>query len=247
LLALPGIPFRRTLPNSEEKAHSPELAAWSDGPAVATESFRLLMASLMRSSFNGGHRSAILFTSAAPGEGKTTVVANLGRALAESRRRVVVVDADFRLPRLNKVFGLPNDRGLTTLLNEDIPLTRELLSECLSPTAMPGLFLLANGPELENVSQALYSLRMREVLALLRQEFDCVLIDAPPILHVADARVLDQLADGVVLVIRSGVTSRDSILRAHQYLHDDGAVVLGTILNDWKPTKGEQQSYQYYQ
>lgn len=224
---------------------SHDLVKWHQESSALAESFRFLLASLLRPTPAGTYPKVVLFTSPGPGEGKTTVVSNLGIALAETHRRTLIIDADFRLPRVHKLFNVPTGVGLTDLLDTNIPLTADRLEKHLQPTVIPSLFILANGPEISNVSRVLYSAHFREVIALARQQFDFVLIDTAPILHVADARVIDHLTDGVVLVLRDSVTEEQSALRAYQHLREDGAVLLGTVLNDWKPAHGETQ-YSYY-
>ncbi|HUI78999.1 MAG TPA: polysaccharide biosynthesis tyrosine autokinase [Bryobacteraceae bacterium] len=206
------------------------------------ESFRVTLASLLRESVTGGRPQAILVTSPSPAEGKTTVVSNLGMALAETGRSVLLVDGDFRRPRLHHVFELPNNWGLTSLLVEGANMQDGVgLS-----TAFPGLSVLPSGPAPENISKVLYSPALRQFFNLVRTRFDFILIDAPPILEVADARVMGEFADGAVLVLRAGSTDRSDALQACQHLQEDGTVLLGTVLNDWKPTRKTKNYYEYY-
>jgi polysaccharide biosynthesis transport protein len=98
---------------------------------------------------------------------------------------------------------------------------------------MPELAVLTSGPGTNNIANLLYSTRMMELLQRLRREFDTILIDTPPMLDLADARILGRLADAVILVFRAGKTSRDAALAAKRRLTEDGIPVLGTILNAW--------------
>jgi capsular exopolysaccharide synthesis family protein len=188
----------------------------------------------------------ILVTSPGPGEGKTTIASNLAIALAEIGRRVLVIDADFRRPRVHKFFGVVNTWGLTDLLTDQTPIAAYPKEVFGLRTAIPRLFALPNGGPAENIAQMLYSPRLRELVRRLRTEFDAVMMDVPPLLPVADSRVMSGMADGVVLVLRSGVTEKESAIEALDQLRTDGIVVLGTVLNDWKPSKSEIKARYYY-
>lgn len=225
--------------------HSTNPSIYSRKPLLA-ESFRVTLASLMRESVGLRRPQVILVTSPGPGEGKTTIASNLSMALAETGRRVLLCDADFRRPSVHKVFGIACTRGLVDLLAEQTPVV-EYPREALGVrTSVPNLLVLPNGSRSENIAKALYSLRLRELIQRLRKEFDTVLIDAPPLLPVADARVLSEMSDGIVLVLRSGVTEKDSVVETLDQLRADRAVVLGTVFNDWKPTKSQAKARYYY-
>jgi receptor protein-tyrosine kinase len=182
---------------------------------------------------NGASQRVILVSSAIRAEGKTTVVSNLGIALAEISQKVLLIDGDMRKPRLNEVFNLPNDWGLTDLLREKSSLRDCPLDALVKRTQMPQLSILTSGPATNSISNLLYSHRMLELLQRLRSEFDIVLIDTPPMLDISDARILGRLADAAILVFRAGVTSREAAMAAKRRLIDDGNPVLGTILNAW--------------
>jgi capsular exopolysaccharide synthesis family protein len=215
--------------------------AWQGAPEVA-ESFRVTLASLMRENENGNRPQTILVTSPRPAEGKTTIASNLAVALAETGRTVLLVDADCRRPFLHKMFGVPNTWGLTNILTGDSDISDQLAI----PTRFPGLMLVPNGPPPESVSRVLYSPRLAKFFHWARTKVDLILIDAPPILEVADARVISEFADGAVLVLRSGTTARADALEAYQQLYEDGTVLLGSVLNDWRRPGRERQYYSYY-
>jgi capsular exopolysaccharide synthesis family protein len=210
---------------------------------LLAESFRVTLASLLRRPFDA---QVILVTSPGPGEGKTTIASNLAIALAEIGRRVLIIDGDFRRPRVHKFFGVANTWGLTDLLTEQTPIAAYPKEAFGLRTAIPRLYALPNGGPAGNIAQMLYSPRWRELVRRLRSEFDAVMMDVPPLLPVADARVMSGMADGVVLVLRSGVTEKESASEALDQLRTDGIVVLGTVLNDWKPTKSEIKARYYY-
>lgn len=213
---------------------------------LVAESFRVTLASLMRESAGALRPQVILVTSASPEEGKTTIASNLGMALAETGRSVLLVDADFRRPRAHKVFGVPNTTGLVDLLSGEPPVGSYGRESLGLKTSVPNLNVLPNGSQAQNISKILYSPRFRELVQRLRREFDTVLIDSAPMLNLADARLISEIADGVVLVIRIGVTDKGSVLEILEQLRSDRTVVLGTVLNDWRPTKAEVKSRYYY-
>jgi succinoglycan biosynthesis transport protein ExoP len=221
------------------------LAAWQSGPAFIAESFRGTLASILRNQATGKSQKMILVTSPGPAEGKTTVVQNLGIALAETGRRVLLVDADFRRPHLHREFSLPNEWGLIDLLLEDKPLSEYPLERLGLFTGLPGLSILPNRITQNNVSKALYSPRLRTILETLMKHYDMVLVDAPPILSVADTRIIAPLTDALILVLRSRVTKRDSAMEAYQQIQEDGLTLLGTVLTDYDLSSDRRRSYYY--
>jgi len=221
------------------------LAGWQSGPAFIAESFRGTLASILRNQASGKAQKMILITSPGPAEGKTTVVQNLGIALAETGRRVLLVDADFRRPHLHRKFGLSNEWGLIDLLCEDQPLSEYAPERLGSFTGLPGLSILPNRVTPNNVSKALYSPRLRTILETLTKRYDMVLVDAPPLLSVADARIIAPLTDALILVLRCGVTNRESALEAHQRIQEDGLTLLGTVLTDYNLSGDRKRQYYY--
>jgi capsular exopolysaccharide synthesis family protein len=187
-----------------------------------------------------------VLTSASPKEGKTTVVSNLAITVAEIRRRVLVVDADMRRPRLHKVFNVGNDHGLSNLLMETTPLDVAALEGSCVPTQVLNLYLLPSGTSRTHASSLVHTERLPEFMALARELFDMVIVDTPPMLNIADARVLARHGDALILVVRSGQTTRDAAQLAHAHLVEDGTAVLGTILNFWNPKTPGYGYYKYY-
>lgn len=231
------------------RPQSVELVTWRDKSSTIAESFRGAVTSILHSAENGSAPRVIMVSSAIRAEGKTTVVSNLGIALAEINHKVLLIDGDMRKPRLNEVFNLPNDWGLSDLLREKSALRDCPLEALVKPTEMPELSILTSGPGTNSISNLLYSHRMLELLQRLRSEFDIILIDTPPMLDISDARILGRLVDAAILVFRAGSTSRDAALAAKRRLTDDGIPVLGTILNAWDVKSGPYYgygSYEYY-
>jgi succinoglycan biosynthesis transport protein ExoP len=231
--------------NGTHKDAAAALSTWHGGPAFVAESFRGTLASILRNQATGKSQKIILVTSPGPAEGKTTVVQNLGIALAETGRRVLLVDADFRRPHLHREFSLSNEWGLMDLLCEDQPLSEYPPERLGIFTGLPGLSILPNRVTQNNVSKALYSPRLRTILGTLAKRYDMVLVDAPPLLSVADARIIAPLTDALILVLRCGVTNRESALEAHQRIQEDGLTLLGTVLTDYNLSGDRKRQYYY--
>ena len=245
--ALPSRSKRDQVSSPDE---CPELATWQHKPSLLAECVRTTLTSILLSGHNGDHPRVVVLTSPCPGDGKTTVASNLSIAMAEIRQKVLLIDGDLRRPRLHEVFGVSNDWGLGDVLRESIALETIPITRLVCKTKISGLYLLPGGRDTMTPSTLLYSPRMSGLLSCVRREFDMVLVDAPPVIHLADARVLGRLADGIILVIRAGQTTPESAMFACQRFAEDGTRVLGTILNSWDPKSDGRYgygSYDYYQ
>jgi len=220
------------------------LATWFDRESVLAESFRGAVASILGNG-NGDRPQVIMMTSASRGDGKSTVTGNLGVALAEVLPRVLIIDADLRNPKLPPIFNVPNTWGLSNLLLEKDTFDTTPTVSLARRTQVPGLWLLPSGPSSANISSVLYSEQLPKLLKRLRSEFDVILIDTPPLLHLADARVLGRWADAAILVIRAGKTRPREALFAKQLLVEGGSRVLGTILNRWDVRSATRYGYAY--
>ena len=222
---------------------------WQNSASLLADSFRATLASITRHLGNaGGEAKVIVVSSSAPSEGKTTVVSNLGVALSEAGKRVLVIDADFRRPSLSKIFGMSTSVTLPGILVDQRPIAEYSLEELTVASSHPGLYVLPCAGASGNIPTLIYSERLPVLLERFRGEFDLVIVDVPPILFPADARVIAQFVDGVVLVIRAGQSERENIRAAANCLHEDGISILGTVLNDWVPSgsKSGMHYYSYY-
>jgi polysaccharide biosynthesis transport protein len=219
-----------------------ELSTWQRKPSAVAESFRATLVSILFSGENGNRPRVMVITSANPSEGKSTVVSNLGIAVAEVNQKVLLIDADLRKPRLHDVFNLKNDKGLSDLLR-----SKEILSVALEgaiqSTHVPQLYVLTSGSKTSAATSLLYSNRMPELLQHLRTEFETIFVDTPPMLQIPDARVLGRMVDRVIMVLRAGKTTRDAAMAARQRFSEDGTQMLGTILNDWNPKRSPNGYY----
>ena len=222
-----------------------ELATWQRKPSAVAESFRATLVSILFSGENGTRPRVMVVTSSNPSEGKSTVVSNLGIAVAEVNQKVLLIDADLRKPRLHDIFNLKNDIGLSDLLRSKSTVA-EALAPAIQPTHVPDLYVMSSGSKTSAATSLLYSNRMPEILQLLRQEFETIFIDTPPMLQIPDARVLGRMVDRVILVVRAGQTTRDAAIAARQRFSEDGTQLLGTILNDWNPKRSPNGYYGYH-
>jgi succinoglycan biosynthesis transport protein ExoP len=233
-----------TLLNGSGK-NSVELITWQEKPSMIAEGFRSTLTSILFVGENGSRPRVLVFTSAHASDGKTTVVSNLAIATAEIRRKVLVIDADLRRPRMHSIFGVSNDRGLSDILREE--LSDENFAGLIQETAIPNLHVLPAGKPTHAASHLLYSRNFAPLLAKFKREYDMILIDTPPMLQMTDARVAGRLADAVILVARAGDTTRDAILASKERLGEDCIRILGTVLNDWNPKKAPGGYYGKYQ
>jgi capsular exopolysaccharide synthesis family protein len=207
-----------------------EMVQWCQDETMMADAYRSAITSILLSRVNGVSPRVILVTSPRPKAGKTTTVANLGISLAEIGRRVLLIDGDLRRPRLGKLFGLQFATGLSdALLDEGHGTTT--LDSVIRPSTVPGLYVLPGGSEPANISRLLHSTHLDSLIEMARAEYDFVLIDSPPMMGMADARLLSRNADGVILISRAGETSPEQLGEARERLADDGTPVIGTILN----------------
>jgi capsular exopolysaccharide synthesis family protein len=229
-----------------DDAESVELVTWTRKPSLMAESFRATMASILFSGQNGNRPQIIILTSPSPKDGKSTIISNLAIAMAEINRRVLLIDADMRIPRLHKIFDITNSWGLSDVLYDSVPVESYPEESMSRKTQIPNLSLLPSGPRRVSISSLLYSHRMAELLFRFRRDFDTILIDTAPMLQISDARVLARLSDGVILVCRAGHTTRDVAISSISCFEEDGTPVLGTILNNWDPNITGYKAYSAY-
>jgi receptor protein-tyrosine kinase len=208
-----------------------------------SESFRATVASILSASQNGVHPLSLIVTSSRPMEGKTTVVSNLGIGFAEIGKKVLLIDGDMRRPRLHKVFDQANSWGLSDLLREKNAIEELPLEALVKRTAVPHLYLLPSGTCASNIFGLLWSDRMARLLPRFRQEFDCVLMDAPPCLEFADARIMSRYTEKLLLVVRANYTEIQTAQAAVQRLILDGTPVMGVIVNCWDPSHNDTYAY----
>ena len=209
----------------------------TDPSSPSSEAYRTLRMNLQYVSLDKPLRS-LLITSAGPGEGKSTTVANLAVTMAQAEQRVIVVDCDLRRPGLHQLFGLANERGLTTMMVDD----QAFDTPPLQATEVDGLQVLSSGPLPPRPADLLGSQRMEKAIGRLIELADRVLFDAPPLIAVVDAVVLATKVDGVLLVTSAGETKREHAQQAVERLKKVNANIVGAVLNN-VPLDSSLQTY----
>lgn len=207
--------------------------------APRAEAFRLLRTNLQFLDPDTRPASFVI-TSAVPGEGKTSTSVNLAISLAQAGQRVLLIDGDLRRPRVAGLLGLESAVGLTTVL-----VGRSDLESSIQHHEASGLFFLASGPLPPNPTEILQSRATRDLLQRLRRDFDSVIIDAPPLLPVADAAILATDTDGAIMLIRHGKTTRDQLRHAIARLDHVGARLFGMVVNMTPRARGRGGYYGY--
>ncbi len=230
---------RLTVASSREAV---ELVTQSRPQSQMAESYRALRTSLLLTSL-GGPPKVILITSALPQEGKTTTSINTAIVLAQKGTRVLLIDADLRRPSIHKTLGMGPKTGLSNVLTGNATLQQAVVRSNILPT----LFVLTAGTPPPNPAELLASSNMKDILAELREQYDHIVVDTPPTLSVTDAVVMSTRADAVVLVIRSGQTTKQALRRSRDLLMQVNARVSGVLLNAVDLSSPDYYYYYEYQ
>lgn len=180
----------------------------------------------------------ILFTSPSKEEGKSTTCSNMAVVFAESGKKVLMIDADMRRPTLHHTFHMSNKAGLSNLL-----LGKGRLTDTIKKSGIKNLDLLLCGQIPGNPAELLQSSEMDVLMKELREMYDLILFDSPPLLAVADSKILANKCDGSVLIINTGKTEKASVVKARDALVTAKAFVLGVVLNNFDLAK----NHLYYQ
>ncbi len=204
-----------------------KLTTLTDPRSAAAEAYRSLRTNLM---FMSVERpvSTVLVTSVVDSEDKSVVAANLGIAFAQAGNNTIIVDADLRRPSQHHLWGISNERGLTSLLAQD----SNLSSPPLQSTEVPNLMILPSGPLPAVPADLLSHHRLTEVIGVLKARATYIIFDSPPALVATDAALLGVKLDGALLVVQAGSTRRDQTQRAHQALDRVHIRMLGVVLTN---------------
>lgn len=201
------------------------LIANEDAKSPVSEAYRTIRTNIQFSQIAGRELKTILMTSATPNEGKSTTISNLGVVMAQAGSKVLLMDCDFRNPTQHKMFEVSN-KGTTNCIS----MGGNILDYVLE-TKIPGLHLLPSGPVAPNPSEILGSQAFVDALSQLKEHYDYVLVDTPPIMPVTDACVVASKVDGVILVLASGSISPQIAKEAKTRLKQAKAHILGAVLN----------------
>jgi len=221
---------------------SMELITHKRPQSQIAESFRSLRTSILLSGSFDSRPKVVLITSALPREGKSSTCVNLAIVLAQKGSRVLLVDSDMRRPTLHKVLGVSRDIGLSSLLDETV-----LEENAILPAPdFPNLFVLPSGQSPSNPAELLDSEVLRKLLKKWRSQYDFVIMDSPPTLSVTDAVVISPEVDAVVMVVRSGQTTKDAVRRTRDTLYQVNARIMGIVMNAVDLRSPDLYYYYYY-
>lgn len=203
----------------------------------AAEAFRTLRTNIQFSSLDE-ERKLLVITSTQPGEGKSTVISNLGITMAQSGKKVLLVDCDLRKPTIHKKMEISNRLGITTLLSNE-----QKLEEVVKATNIPNFFVLTSGPIPPNPAELLGSKKMKNFISELKDYFDMILLDAPPVLAVTDAQILSTFSDGVIFVAGYGQAEKQAVAKAKELIDKVGGKIIGVVINK---VPNNANNYYYY-
>jgi polysaccharide biosynthesis transport protein len=201
-----------------------------------SEHYRTIRTSFLLSHANRPPRT-IVFTSSLPQEGKTSTIVNVAVSFAQLQQRVLVIECDLRKPRFHQIFSLPRTKGLSSYLTGRVP-----LKEAIEKTSLENIWVLPCGPIPPNPAELLNSTKMRDVMAEVRDVFDIVLIDTPPVLAVIDPIIVSALADSVVLVVQANKIPRKSFMNSVNELKKNNAKIIGVVFNG---VRSSEHKYYY--
>lgn len=216
----------------------PKLTTYTYPNSVVSEQFRTIRSNL-QFSIHGNTLKTLGITSSGPGEGKSTIAANLATVLADQNKRILLVDADLRRPSIHRIFHKSNTIGLTTLIQHSEADLESAIHRC----AVKNLYILTSGPISERPSELLSSENMTRLIRKLQANFDLIIFDLPPAVAVTDAQIMATKVDGTILVVRNNVAYKEAVGKAVDLLNMVGANVIGTIFNGAERKTTEPYAY----
>lgn len=217
---------------------SRHLIAQTEPKSPISEQYRAIRTSINYSSVDNKIKSMVI-TSTNPSEGKSTTIANLAIVFAQQGKKVLIIDTDLRKPTVHYTFKLSNLNGIVQVLTKQIR-----FEDAVQETEIDHLFVLTSGSIPPNPAELLSSFAMQRFVENIKEDFDMIFFDAPPVLAVADAQILANLCDASSLVIASGQTEVDGALKAKEILQQSSSKFLGVILNG-KEMKSDEYYYYY--
>ncbi|KOF08651.1 capsular biosynthesis protein, partial [Planococcus glaciei] len=208
-----------------------KIVAYTNPRSLVSEQYRTLRTNIKFSSPDK-EISSILVTSSMHSEGKSTTAANLAIVFAQEGKQVLIIDADMRKPTMHFTFSLKNNIGLSSIL-----IRQNILKEAVKTTHVENLDLITCGPIPPNPAELLGSKSMNLLMVQLKELYDIIIIDAPPILAVADSQILANICEGAVLVINSGETEKGKAMKAKEVLASSNSRLIGAVVNNYKMPK----------
>lgn len=224
-----------------EQDYLKNLITKNDPKAPASEAFREIRTNLHYKGIDKELKTVVI-TSPSLGDGKTVTVANMAVALAKSGKKVLVIDADLRMPKVHLYFGIENEKGLTNLIKGDAE-DRDI--NALTLKDIPNLSVITSGPIPPNPAEILSSNKMQKLLEDLKEGYEFILIDTPPVGQVTDAAILAGIADGTIMVFACGQTRIDIAKRAKKALESVNSNIIGTVLTKLDIGRVKYYNYEY--
>ncbi|NTW97699.1 MAG: polysaccharide biosynthesis tyrosine autokinase [Oscillochloris sp.] len=235
---LAGVPALAAITRIRGIGLGSKLVTARSSGSPSAEAYRMLRTNIEFAEVDRAIRTLVV-TSCAPGEGKSTTTANLAVTLAQTGRRVLLVDLDLRGPVLHQIFKVQNQRGITTVLLHP----SESIDAYMLPTGVENLSIIPSGPLPSNPAELLGSQRMADLIEQLKGHADLILFDCSPMLLLADATLLARRCDAALLVARAGSTQAGSLVRARDQMAQAGVRLLGVVLNRVATTLGSDRYY----
>jgi len=212
--------------------------------SFATESFQKIVIDLDYTNLDNNHK-VLQFTSTLPSEGKSTFISNIAYLLSQKNKKVILLDLDLRKPKINRAFSVPNKNGITDYISSKITLDEAIkISEDL------GIDFMVAGENTSLVTNVLESNRMKELIEALREKYDYVLLDTPPVMAVSDAIVVSRYTDGIIFIIAQGKAKKKLVKESIQTLKRYKVNIIGIVFNQVKMGQagyGYMNDYSYYQ
>jgi tyrosine-protein kinase Etk/Wzc len=238
-----GLPVLTFVPNfgSEGVKRSQSLVTLSAPQSPASEAYRTMRAAIENSVSNNGNSIVLCVTSPAPKEGKSTAIANLAVSAAGAERRVLLIDADLRRPVVHSIFDIDREPGLSDCLTGAIP-----VNKAIKKTNVPRLHVVPCGHIPSHPAELLGSRLMEKFIALMRQYYDLILIDVPPVIAMADTLMLARLVDGVTLIVSADQTKLPGLQKAKEAIEANNGKVLGVVVNRFNANRIYYSYYRYY-
>ncbi|KOA20587.1 tyrosine-protein kinase YwqD [Clostridium homopropionicum DSM 5847] len=206
--------------------------------SIAAEAYRTLRTNIQYSSFDNNIKT-ILVTSSGPSEGKSTTAGNLALSMAQADKKILIIDCDLRKPTVHKKFNISNEKGLSNYLIGEVKL-EEVMTKYSD-----NLYLLTSGTIPPNPAEILSSKKMKEFLESVKNQFDSIVIDSPPVLAVTDAQILSTIVEGVLLVVATGETEKEATIKSKELLKKVNANILGVVMTKMPVKTGKGYGYGY--
>ena len=230
--------MRRIKKQMESQIETVDLITLTNPSSAISEQYRTIRTNIQFVPTDRQPIKTLVVTSSGPAEGKSTTAANLAVVFAQAGKEVLLVDTDMRKPVLAKTFQINNSYGLSNTLSFS-----GNMEDGIQKTTMEYLSILPSGPTPPNPSELLSSSRMDELMKELNQLYEIVIFDMPPVVAVTDAQILSAKADGTLLVVREGISKKESLLKAKGLLEMSQAKVLGVVYNGMQQNK--ETNYYY--